>query len=602
MSPVNLRLSSQDPRTSRPQDLSTSLLHCLLGLLVTLLLPCPARPDAIIITKAMTASTIAEVFIEEGRILVEVEIGGRDLEGFRNLMPDAVYQRMGNDPVPWQERLSGFFRQDLVIRADGGPPLSGRLVAIEPRERVARDEITGDPLPVPEGEGEPVVFAVLEYPLSTRPRVLSISPPTGEGGVSQASIGFMTYHHEIPVNDFRYLSTEEVLDLDWSDPWYSAFRNRNLRRQYDAPMNAFLYVEPYEVRTEIIARPLDLQRWVDLGLEGLETIPVEMQYELNQKVAAFLAEHQSLSIDGQPVRPELDRVNFLRRTLRTSSVIDPPEELDIYSATLGVIFVHPTEGLPQEASLTWDLFDERIQRVPGAATDEAGPLRFFLVPDDNILWWKNFLKNPTIPTLVELAPPPSLGFRILGWSSWLILVLFLGTIVMMVRSFVRERTVPRRAIAVSVVLLLAAGAAFAVTLPSRMTDDKAEEMVAGLLHNIYRAFDFRGEEAIYDVLDRSVSGDLLTEIYLETRRGLELASQGGARAKVKDIELLEVESRPLEGRKGFGARTRWNVAGSVGHWGHVHTRTNQYEADLTIEPVDGAWKLTNLTILQEERL
>ncbi|MGB5398640.1 MAG: hypothetical protein WBO71_00355 [Thermoanaerobaculia bacterium] len=602
MSPVNLRLSSQDPRTSRPQDLSTSLLHCLLGLLVTLLLPCPARPDAIIITKAMTASTIAEVFIEEGRILVEVEIGGRDLEGFRNLMPDAVYQRMGNDPVPWQERLSGFFRQDLVIRADGGPPLSGRLVAIEPRERVARDEITGDPLPVPEGEGEPVVFAVLEYPLSTRPRVLSISPPTGEGGVSQASIGFMTYHHEIPVNDFRYLSTEEVLDLDWSDPWYSAFRNRNLRRQYDAPMNAFLYVEPYEVRTEIIARPLDLQRWVDLGLEGLETIPVEMQYELNQKVAAFLAEHQSLSIDGQPVRPELDRVNFLRRTLRTSSVIDPPEELDIYSATLGVIFVHPTEGLPQEASLTWDLFDERIQRVPGAATDEAGPLRFFLVPDDNILWWKNFLKNPTIPTLVELAPPPSLGFRILGWSSWLILVLFLGTIVMMVRSFVRERTVPRRAIAVSVVLLLAAGAAFAVTLPSRMTDEKAEEMVAGLLHNIYRAFDFRGEEAIYDVLDRSVSGDLLTEIYLETRRGLELASQGGARAKVKDIELLEVESRPLEGRKGFGARTRWNVAGSVGHWGHVHTRTNQYEADLTIEPVDGAWKLTNLTILQEERL
>jgi len=34
----------------------------------------------------------------------------------------------------------------------------------------------------------------------------------------------------------------------------------------------------------------------------------------------------------------------------------------------------------------------------------------------------------------------------------------------------------------------------------------------------------------------------------------------------------------------------------------VHTRTNQYEADLTIEPVDGLWKLTNLTILQEERL
>ena len=133
---------------------------------------------------------------------------------------------------------------------------------------------------------------------------MSISPPTGEGGVNQASIGFMTYHHGVPVNDFRYLSGEETLDLDWSDPWYTAFRNRNLRRQYDAPMNAFLYVEPYEVRTEIIARPLDLQRWIDLGLEGRETIPVEMQYELNQKVAAFLAEHQNLTINGQPIQAE----------------------------------------------------------------------------------------------------------------------------------------------------------------------------------------------------------------------------------------------------------------------------------------------------------
>ena len=592
--PVPQWLTSLRPYALRP------IVLC--SLLVALLIPAPARPDAIIITKAMTASTIAEVFIEEERILVELEIGGRDLEGFRNLMPDEVYQRMGNEPEPWRERLAKFFREDLVIRADEGSPLPGRLVSIEPRERMPRDEITGEPIPVPEGEGEPVVFAVLEYPLPGRPKVLSFSPPTGEGGVSRASIGFMAYHHEIPVNDFRYLSTEEVLDMDWSDPWYSAFRNRNLRRQYDAPMNAFLYVEPYEVRTEIIARPLDLQRWIDLGLEGRETIPVEMQYELNQKVAAFLAEHQNLTIDGQPVQPELDRVNFLRRTLRTSSVIDPPEELDIYSATLGVIFVHPTEGLPQEASLTWDLFDEKIQKVPGAATDEAGPLRFFLVPDDNVLRWKNFLKNPTIPTLVDLAPPPSLGLRILGWSSWLLAILFVGTLVMMVRSFVRERTVPRRAIAVSIVLLLATGAAFAATLPSRMTDEKAEEMVAGLLHNIYRAFDFRGEEAIYDVLDRSVSGDLLTEIYLETRRGLELASQGGARAKVKDIELLEVESRPLEGSQGIAAHTRWNVSGSVGHWGHVHTRTNQYEADLKIEPIDGVWKLTNLTILQEERL
>ncbi|MGB6643212.1 MAG: hypothetical protein WBG67_20770, partial [Thermoanaerobaculia bacterium] len=354
-----------DPRPLR----LTPLLVLLGGLFASL----PAFPDAIVITKAMTASTIAEVFIEESLIRAEIEIGGPDLVGFRHLMPDGVYQRLGYEPRPLAERLATFFGEDLVFRVDGGTPLPGRVAFIEPRQRVPRDEFTGEPLPAAEDEGETVIFVILEYAFSGQPSVLTMSPPQNEEGFAAASIGFVAFHLGLPVNDFRYFGAEETLDLDWEDPWYSKFRNRNLRRQYDSPMNAFIYVEPYEVRTEIIARPKDLEQWVDLGLEGRDTIPVDIQYDLKQKVAAFLAEHQNVTIDGQPVEGEFDRINFLRRTLRTSSVIDPPEELDAVSATLGVIFVYPTEGLPQEAAMTWDLFSERIQRVPGAATDEAGP-------------------------------------------------------------------------------------------------------------------------------------------------------------------------------------------------------------------------------------
>ncbi len=42
--------------------------------------------------------------------------------------------------------------------------------------------------------------------------------------------------------------------------------------------------------------------------------------------------------------------------------------------------------------------------------------------------------------------------------------------------------------------------------------------------------------------------------------------------------------------------------GSVGHWGHLHQRRNQYEAILTVKPVDGVWKITDLELLGEERL
>ena len=571
----------------------------LVGVLVA---PSLARADAIVITKAMTASTIAEIFISEETLQVKLEIGGRDLPAFRNLMPDGVWERMGYEPEPYVDRLVRFFGEDLVFRLDGGRPTPGRILEMEPRKRVKRDEITGEPLAAPEGEGEDVIFAVLEYPIEGRPQVVSMTPPRSPAGMATASIGMVTYHQQLPVNDFRYFGTEEILDLDWDDPWYSKFRNRNLWRQYDSPINAFLYVEPFEVRVEIIVRPLDMEKWVDLGLEGRKTIPVDIQYDLQSKIAEFLAGHLNLNIDGQLVEPELDRMNFLRRTLRTSTVISPPEELDVVSATLGIIYVTPIEGLPQEASITWDLFTDRIQRIPAAATDEAGPLRFFLEPNDNVLWWKNFLKNPTVPTLVDVGPPPGLLVRLAGWIAWASLAVVAVMLLRVGIDLIKGRGLAKRGLAALMVLLLLSGGSFATMFPSRLNDSKSEEIVAGLLHNIYRAFDFRSEENIYDVLDQSVSGDLLTEIYLETRRGLELASQGGARAKVKEIEMLEVEPRRVRGEPGFVARALWNVAGSVGHWGHIHTRTNQYEAELTISPVDGAWKVTDMEILQEERL
>lgn len=107
---------------------------------------------------------------------------------------------------------------------------------------------------------------------------------------------------------------------------------------------------------------------------------------------------------------------------------------------------------------------------------------------------------------------------------------------------------------------------------------------------------------MYDTLAQSIHGDLLNRVYLETRKGLELASQGGARVRVKRVERVDFEPEALP--RGNGVRTTciWNVTGSVGHWGHIHRRTNQYRANLTIEPVDGQWKLTVVDILEEQRI
>jgi hypothetical protein len=139
--------------------------------------------------------------------------------------------------------------------------------------------------------------------------------------------------------------------------------------------------------------------------------------------------------------------------------------------------------------------------------------------------------------------------------------------------------------------------------PSYVTDEETGEILTGILRNVYGAFDYREESIIYDTLERSVAGELLTDIYLETRRSLELENQGGAQAKVKEVEMLEAEQRPLSSSEmGFAARSTWNVAGSVGHWGHIHQRINQYEAEFEVKAIDGVWKITSLELLQEERM
>jgi hypothetical protein len=554
--------------------------------------------DAIIRTRAMFASTIAEYYVEEGRIRLELEIGAADLQSFRNLLPDEIYQKLGHPPRALTERLAEFYTRDLVIRTDDGKPLIGRIVEMAPRPRIQRDEVTGEPLPAGEEESEIVVYASIEYSFEGRPRAVTLQGPAMD---PLPSVGFVAYHRSIAVNDFRYLTPVQTLTLDWKDPWYSAFERRALRRSYFAPMSGFIYVEPYEVRKEIIVRPLDLQRWVDLGLEGRATIAVEIQAELMRRAGEFLRERHPVVIDGRKIVPDLARINFLERTLRTSRVIEPPRELDVYSAILGVIFVYPTEGLPRKVTMDWDLFDERIQLVAAASVDQAGSLPVYLEPDFAVLEWENFLKQPVLPTLVEIRRPPTPLERLLGLLRWLLLPLGIGLALwLLLRA--RRGDLSRVAAASAATAAVAAGvAAFWVGGAAALSDQRAGEVVEGLLHNVYRAFDYRREEQIYDTLDRSVTGDLLARIYLETRRGLELANQGGARAKVKSIELLETAARAGEGGA-FVARSTWNVHGSVGHWGHVHQRSNRYKAELEIAPVGGVWKLTGLEILDEERL
>ncbi len=558
------------------------------------LLASSAIADAIVRSQAMSASTIAEIYIEDEFIRLELEIGLNDLEAFRTLLPDEIHRQMGFGNEPFPARMQRFLDEQFVIVADD-EPLNGILVRILPSERVRRDDITGEPLPTA-GEPQTVVVAEFVWPLESRPETIDLL-----FGVNAAAVGFIIYHKGVAVNDFRYLTAAQRLHLDWDDPWYSAFDTRNLRRQYYTPMAGFIYVEPYEVRKEIIARPKDLQRWVDLGLDGKETIPVAMQADILQKVGEFLAEHQPVTIDGQPATHSLMRANFLQRSLRTSLVIDPPQELDIDSAIMGVIFIYPHEAFADSVTMEWDMFDERITIVQVAGVDPTGPLKQFLEPDFSTLEWQNFIRIPVMPTRVDIISPPGALAERLTYLRWVFGAIALMLAAVWIRS-VTTRTGHAIASAAGAIVVISLAAASSWYAERASLDDEAiKDMVGGLLTNVYRAFDFRDEGEVYDVLARSVDGALLSDVYLEMRRGLVLANQGGAVAKVKGVELVDIAASPAEDQA-IEATTTWLVRASVGHWGHIHERRNQYQANLRLQPIDGAWKLVDLEIVDAVRL
>ncbi len=600
--------SSFDNRKSAGRNEARWFLGWLLAMAVGLFMLPRLQADALVVTKAMEATTIAEIHIEPEVVRLQLEIGLADLKPFASLLPDELYERLTGESEPLERRLERYWNDGLTLRADGRI-LTGQLDHLETRRRVVRDSITGEPLAAQPADAEQVVDVRLSYDMTGQPQTLSVAPPgRHESPRIFADIGFIVYHRSLPVIDFRYLSAEETLDLDWQDSWYSRFRNRNLRRQFDAPLSAFLYVENFEVRKEIIVRPRDLQDWIDLGIEGQETLLAEDQPALKKRVADFLLSRGPVSIDGQEQQATLDRIHFIRRTARRTGVIEPPEDLDLTAATLGVIFVYPIEQLPETVRMHWDLFSERIPKVPTMATDEAGGLPYSVSPDDPDLVWQNFLTSPTVPAMIRITPPPIPP----KWSVPVVsLLACLAAVVLAVWSIrVRTRRSIRPSLAAGAVLLVVAvvclpvGRAIVVDpwrQPAELTQVEAEQLLGDLLHNIYRAFDRRDERLIYDRLAASITGDLLTDVYIQVRTSMELENQGGARVKVSDVELVTADRVEALPDGGFRAHIVWRAFGSVGHWGHIHQQINEYAASVTVSVVEDAWKITRLELSSVSR-
>jgi hypothetical protein len=200
-----------------------------------------------------------------------------------------------------------------------------------------------------------------------------------------------------------------------------------------------------------------------------------------------------------------------------------------------------------------------FQNVPAAATDEAGGMPSSLSPDNPELHWRNFLTDPTVPAMMAVTLPETPRISVPVISA----VCFGLVLALLSMDYCKSRTGTRFpssvfvagtvALLLGVVTLSYARASLPNPMARRaaLETQQAEEVLHALLHNVYRAFDHRDENLVYDRLALTISGDLLTDVYLQMRRSMELENQGGARVKVDEVELLAVEEEQESAETGL---------------------------------------------------
>lgn len=378
-------------------------------------------------------------------------------------------------------------------------------------------------------------------------------------------------------------------------------RSRPLPQLQD-PVETFLTIEPYEVRLEVLLQVKELNRLNRLTpIEG-QMVEPDAQEPLIQELLALIGERSGVVIDGKERVPALKRGEFVMRG--SYGILTRKQKIpeSVSEALIGVTFVYGIDQLPREVILNWDLFFPPAGEVTVTSTDPFEGKQSVLTTSSSSLRWENRYAQFKVPVI---KPIPVSPLRVPVLS----VVLLLAFIMVVVIGARRGRSLILRGVGTTCIALAIVAYPF-VRTPFELTGSRAftptgEEagnILQGLLVNVYRSFDIRDEETVYDRLALTISGDQLTDIYLESRRALEMEDRGGARGKADDVSVEDVRGVTKQADGSFAVDADWTVSGSVTHFGHTHYRRNRYHAIVSIFPDGDVWKIGGISLIDERRL
>ena len=432
-----------------------------------------------------------------------------------------------------------------------------------------------------------------------------IAMSTAIGALSVAVLTVM-FQQYVMAGKTQALAGESRIATSYSLPvsqtTLSAGQRARGARRLTSPVMSYLTVEPNEVRQELLIQARAAVQFLGIDDTGKFSIPIQSLEPVKKRILAVVQEANPVFIDGQPAEPVLARADFVTLGPAGVFVRPEPESESLDNGIIGVSLVYETREMADEILIDWHLFSKTVPKIEATATDPFGGATRILSPDANQWIWKARLSGYRVPVIeqipVEKRPLPALSIALFAVAAGLY-----------ISARLRRNVWVAKPVLVVMALLgfgLYPFVGFPVEVPwvTRWTPsvDRSTVILEGLLTNVYRSFDVRNENRVYDRLAMSVTGGQLARIYLQNRRSLELENRGGARANVDKVEILAIENVKRSQDKGFVADTVWTVSGSVSHYGHTHYRRNKNHALVTFV-VDGhLWKIKGIELIEEKRL
>ncbi len=614
----------------RVRTFTVQLTYVLSAILISLSSSSAAAVHPVSVTRTL-------VYVTRARIDVTIEVFLEDLYLFHNLKPNQADFLDAATIQRGIELHQTFVAQRFVIRdADGSirtPDQPPKVTAAIPEDGVSLADLMAHKL----------TFA-MQYHFPAPPDFLTFEQQfTDADGVllSEMQLQVRQENAGDTISKALVPNLPETIRFDWTNPPLSKDASEQEREQWATQQQqetlgitsyssvySFLYIENHEVRHEILIPLLTLEQSVPLNRAQKDFLTVQEQEAVRPLIEEFFMSGNPIEVDGVRPVPVVERCDFYGVNFRDLAQVTDRKPVAMSSARAGIILSYPVASAPRNLRLTWDRFHKSLWAVNMIVFtgDKAFRKTLSRIGANNIFEWTSPKDSPVTqelplaPVVAELPAIPTVRVPAL---SLIALALSLASLIPMARRKLRSKDVWT-----AVPLLCAAAASWIFDVgtfttrwgsPPQISHDEARRVVTQLMANAYEAFRYRGENEVYDALAVSTSGEVLEELYLQIQQSLRMAEQGGAVARVKQIDIIEAvrqappsTGNPPQSEFAFTCLCRWNITGTVEHWGHIHQRTNQFQASLLVEPIpvhpddvtstEHHWKLTRIDVTDSQRL